>query len=108
MSTVLNTAAGVVLGAVIAAYFSWRSSKELRREAAELRRVSNMVLVGLAGAGLVEVRLDLETGDVLAVPVEGALIESSTLSLEEREFVRRAWGQGPSPPQSWWRRVFGG
>jgi hypothetical protein len=117
---VVEVAAGVVAGGIINWLFSRRASKELQSEAAALRIVSEMLLIGLADAGLIKVRRDPETGKVFAVVVKGTTIRDSTEHPLDMEMTRKLQrGElRPGPTQnieereaterrSWWRRLIG-
>ncbi len=89
--TVISTAVGVVTGGVISAYFAWQGSKEFRREAAKLRRLTLKLIQILDGAGIVEVKeWDPETGEPSKWPVGK--------SVEIRYDI-----ESPTP---WWRRIW--
>src|SRR5215208_3248694 len=100
MSAFLYTVASIVLGGVISAaisyYFARQSSRELVREAEELRRLTLMLIQLLDAANAIEVKeWDPETGKPLKWSVGGS-----------REFSYRI--EAPTP--RWkraWRRVFG-
>ncbi len=54
-STVLSTVVGVIAGGLINAYFAWRGSKELRREAGNLKQLTTKLMLMMNDAGLIEV-----------------------------------------------------
>jgi len=123
---VVEVAVGVVAGGFINWLFSRRASKELRSEAAALRMASELLLVGLADAGLIKVRRDPKTGKVFAVVVKPATIRDSTEDPHTMETIRKMERgefrpgstrtptptdeapQTPTSQRSWWRRLFKG
>ena len=79
----MESALGVILGAVISWAVSWyfykRSGDELRREAARLRELVNMTITGLERAKLIDVQRD-GSGEPLHIDIRGKLEASSLLS----------------------------
>jgi hypothetical protein len=51
---------GVMGGGLISTYFSWQASKELRREANEIRKYNIMLIDFLDDAGVIDVKRDAE------------------------------------------------
>lgn len=71
MEIILNLGS-LVLGAIIGWFISWyfnkRSGEELAREAAELRRLANLVLHGLETGGIIELNRD-PSGKILGIVI---------------------------------------
>ena len=67
-STVISTMVGVIAVGLINAYFSWRGSRELRREANEIKRYTLMLIDFLDDAGVIDVKRD-EKGNAIQIRV---------------------------------------
>jgi hypothetical protein len=79
-STVISTVVGVIAGGLINVYFSWRGSKELRREASELRQETNnlrrltiMLMRLLDQANLIPVKWDEKSNPLMIVGTQTEL-----------------------------------
>ena len=59
-STVISTVVGVIAGGLVNAYFSWQGSKELRREAGNLRQLTKKLMLMMHDAELIKIELDAE------------------------------------------------
>jgi hypothetical protein len=59
-STVISTVVGVIAGGLVNAYFSWQGSKELRREAGNLRQLTKKLMLMMHDAELIKVEWDAE------------------------------------------------
>jgi hypothetical protein len=57
-STVISTVVGVIAGGLVNAYFSRRGSRELRREANEIKKYNVMLIDFLDDAGVIDVKRD--------------------------------------------------
>ena len=74
MSSFISTLIGVLVGGAITWLVAWyyysRASRELNEEAAELRRLNNLMLRGMENAGWVKLNRD-ESGKVVGFIIEG-------------------------------------
>jgi len=73
--TVLSTLVGVIIGGLINWWFSRRVLKQLVREAAWLRQITNLILRAMKEAGLANFNRNPETGEA-----EGLVIDLSGVS----------------------------
>ena len=73
--TVLSTVVGVIIGGLINWWFSRRVLKQLVREAAWLRQLTNLILRAMKEAGLANFNRNPETGEA-----EGLVIDLSGVS----------------------------
>jgi len=72
---VLSTVVGVIIGGLINWWFSRRALKQLVREAAWLRQITNLILRAMKEAGLANFNRNPETGEA-----EGLVIDLSGVS----------------------------
>ena len=88
---VISVAVGGVIGGLTSLYSSRQSGDQLRQEAARLRRMVNLLSIGLEEAGLIEARRD-ENNEIVGV----------TLTLHPQTVVGRSVVHAPtitvSPP----------
>jgi membrane protein YqaA with SNARE-associated domain len=70
--TVISTVVGVIVGGLINWWFSRRALKQLVREAAWLRQITNLILRAMKEAGLASFNRNPETGEA-----EGLVINLS-------------------------------
>lgn len=82
-STVISTIIGVIAGGLVTAFFSWQGSRELRREATELkqetddlRRLNIMLMRLLDQAGVIPVKWDKQGNPLMTVTVESPPIST--------------------------------
>jgi len=54
MSSIGEIFVGVIVGGLVNAYFSWRSSNELRREASDLRQLNYQLIRFLEDAAMIK------------------------------------------------------
>ena len=67
-STVISTLVGVIAGGLVNAYFSWRGSRELRREADVIKKYNLMLIDFLDDAGVIDVKQDAK-GNAIQIRV---------------------------------------
>ena len=72
--TVMSTVVGVIVGGLINWWFSRRALKQLVREAAWLRQITNLILRAMKEAGLASFNRNPETGEA-----EGLVIDLSSV-----------------------------
>src|SRR5215213_7057427 len=73
---------GVMAGGLISAYFSWRSSKELRREAGNLRLLTTKLMLMMDDAGLIKVEWDKHGNPIRIVGVSATMSSSSSMTVQ--------------------------
>ena len=111
--TAVGTGVGVVAGGLITAYFSWRGSKELRREAEKQRQVTLKVIQILDGTGLIEIKeWDPDTGEPIRWPVTSSRtirwnVEAQDQPQEPEQEEAGVQDRGEPARRSIWRRWFG-
>ncbi len=98
-STVISTVIGVVTGGLVNAYFSWRGTKELRRETDNLRRLTTKLMLMMDDAGLIEVEWDKDGNPVRVVKLSASMDGSSSMTVNPT-VVRHDELQQPSQPGS--------
>jgi hypothetical protein len=86
MNSWVSTGVGVLLGGLITWLVSWlyyrTSARELRAEAAELRRLTTLMLRGMEHAGWVRLNRDAEgriTGGFIEILLSGSTTLSATV-----------------------------
>ena len=79
-STVISTVVGVIAGGLVNAYFSWQGSKELRREASNLKQLTKKLMIMMDDAGLIEVEWDKDGNPIRVVKVSASIGGSSSLT----------------------------
>jgi hypothetical protein len=77
--TILSTVVGVIIGGLINWWFSRRALKQLVREAAWLRQITNLILRAMKEVGLASFNRNPETGEA-----EGLVIDLSGVSAGRR------------------------
>lgn len=84
MPTLISTAIGILLGAlvtwVVARLYYKKASEELHHEARELRRLNNLMLQGMEYAGWIELTRD-NSGNILGFK---QIISEPSITSEER------------------------
>src|SRR5829696_9040487 len=73
---------GVVAGGLISAYFSWRGSKELRREARNLRLLTVKLMHTMHDAGLIKVEWDKQGNPIRVVEASAIISSSSSMTVQ--------------------------
>ena len=81
-STVISTLVGVILGGLVNAYFSWQGSKELRREASNLKQLTTKLMLMMDDAGLIDVEWDKDGNPLRVVNLSGEAHFSGSMSGE--------------------------
>jgi len=77
MNTILSTAVGGVISALISYVFFWLGGRDLAREATRLRELNVLLLRAFEEAGLARVNRD-ENGHPIGLVIEGAAVMEST------------------------------
>ena len=95
-STVVSTIFGVIAGGAINAFFSWRGSKELRREAGNLKQLTQKLMLMMDDAELIRVEWGEDGNPVRVVELSGRIDGSSNwggeLEVGQRDEVDRREG----------------
>ena len=79
-STVISTIVGVILGGLVNACFSWQGSKELRREAGNLKQLTKKLMLMMDDAGLIEVEWDEDGNPIRVVKLSASMGGSSSMN----------------------------
>jgi hypothetical protein len=78
--TVISTAVGVIAGGLVNAFFSWQGSKELRREAGNLRLLTKKLMLMMHDAELIKVEWDENGNPIRVVELSGTISGSSSMT----------------------------
>lgn len=81
-STVISTIVGVIAGGLINAYFSWQGSKDLRREAGNLKQLTTKLMLMMDDAGLIKVEWDEEGNPIRIVELSASMSSSSSMTVQ--------------------------
>jgi hypothetical protein len=79
-STVISTFVGVIAGGLINAYFSWRGTKELRRETNNLKHLTKQLMLMMDDAGMIEVEWDMDRNPIRIVRSTATISGSSSVT----------------------------
>jgi hypothetical protein len=113
LTTLLEIAIGAFVGTLsgwaITHYYARRSSRELRREAESLRRLTILILRGLEEADLVEFSRD-EEGNFVGIAFKRRLLDAIGVADEVKVTLGPKTQDSPAPEErrGFWGRLFGG
>jgi hypothetical protein len=71
----------VIAGGFINAYFSWQSTKELRRETSNLQQLTKKLMLMMDDAGLIKVEWDKEGNPTRIVAASATISGSSSMTV---------------------------